>query len=117
MSQLWYPGRPPFCTSALVGALSCFVTTIHELIAEDTGAKLEVLDRIRQDALRTIEEENNECLGTDRTLNDLRRLFTDACIVAHGAYDKQDWFVLLELSANLLVVRDELREAHQQVIA
>lgn len=117
MTQLWYPGRPPFCAGAIVGALSCFVTTIHELIAEESGAKLEVLDRIRADALRTIEEENNECLGTDSTLNNLRRLFTDACVVARGAYKEQNWPALLELSTNLLVVRDELREAHEQVIS
>lgn len=115
--MLWYPGRPPFCAGALIAALSAFIETIHELIAEETGAKLEVLDRIRAGALTTIEEESKECLGTDAILNNLRRLFTDAGTVAHGAYAEQNWPALLELSTNLLVVRDELREVHAQVVS
>lgn len=117
MTQLWYPGRPPFCAASLIGALSYFVTTIHELIAEETGSKLEVLDRIRAEALWTLEKESNECLGTDSTINNLRRLFSDAYVVARGAYSERNWPALLELSTNLLVVRDELREAHEKVIS
>lgn len=117
MSTLWYPGRPPFCTDELVLLLDTFVETLHELNAAQDVTRLEVLELVKDDALVTIEEESEECLGTDSLLNNLRTLFDDAMTVAHNAFERKDWNSLLELATNMLVVRNELKEKQAEVTA
>lgn len=112
---LWYPGRPPFCSDELIWLLTQFVETLHELNAEQDGTKLEVLELLADEALTHIEEESNECHGTDSTLNSLRKLMEEAFKGATLAFQNRAWDSLFEIATNILVVRDELREKHDEV--
>lgn len=117
MSQLWYPGRVPFCTDELVQQLSLFVEVLHELTATQDSTRLQMLELIKDDAIVTLDRERRECFGTDATLNNLHQLFNDAMRVSLGAFRSGNWDALFELATNMLVVRDELMEEQEKVTA
>lgn len=110
MTQLWYPGRPPFCSNDLMYCLTHAVECLFEVIAEKQALPLEVLDQVVAEALYLIEKESDDCLGTDKTLNKLRELFENSLKIAHLLYQNNAWPDLIELATNLLVVRNELAE-------
>ena len=95
--------------------LTQFVETLHELNAAQDATRLQILEAIADDALMTIEQESEECHGTDRTLNSLRTLFTDGLTGTVLAFQNQAWDAIFEIATNMLVVRDELREEHEKV--
>jgi len=115
MTQLWFPGRPPFCTPALILLLTMFVDVLLALIAKEDPSLLHALGRIQEDALEHIARENEECLGTDSVLNHIRQMFIDGVTITIVAFDRRDWQAIQELATTMTVVRDELREQHESV--
>lgn len=115
MTQLWYPGRPPFCAPALISLLTMFVDVLLALIAKEDISLLHALGRIQEDALEHIARENEECLGTDSVLNHVRQMLMDGVTIATVAFDRRDWNSIQELATTMTVVRDELREQHERV--
>lgn len=113
--SLWYPGRPPFCSDELIWLLTQYIETLHELNVDHDGHKLEVLFLLADEALIYVEDESDSCNGTDSVLNNLRELFHKATEGAKLAFQNQAWDSLFEIATNITVVRDELREKHEEV--
>ena len=110
MSDLWYPGRHPFCTKEVIDLLSHAIEALLKLIAEEDGTHLETLEGVCDAALITLDEESNECLGTDENLHSLYALFADTFRGAVLFYKGKAWKNIYELATSMQVVRDQLIE-------
>lgn len=110
MSELWYPGRHPFCSKEVVDLLNQAVETLTFLIANEDGTRLIALEKICVDGITITEDELEDCLGTDDNLHLLRALFIDTCVGAPKFYQAKAWEQLLELATQLTVARNALIE-------
>lgn len=110
MSELWYPGRHPFCAKEIVALLAQAIETLTRLIADEDGNRLVTLEKICVDGITATEDELDDCLGTDDNLHLLRALFIDTCVGAPKFYRAKAWEQLLELATQLHVAQNALIE-------
>lgn len=111
MSDLWYPGRHPFCTPELIDLLGYAIEALARLIAEEDGSQLDTLEGVCDAALIAITEESEACLGTDENLQSLHSLFLDSFKGAVQFYKGKAWRNIYELATNLALARNQLIEA------
>jgi hypothetical protein len=111
MSDLWYPGRHPFCSEEVIDLLGHAIEALTLLVSSEDGTHLESLEGVTDAALITIGGENEECLGTDENLHSLYALFADTFKGAVLFYKGKAWRNIYELATNMQVARDQLIEA------
>jgi hypothetical protein len=115
MSELWYPGRPPFCSESVISLLGQFVEELLNLVAHEDGSRLDVLEDICEAALDVVGTENEDCLGTDENLQGLYALFADSMRGAIVFYKAGAWKNIYDLATNMTVVRNQLIETLEGV--
>ena len=110
MSDLWYPGRHPFCSKEIVGLLDQAIETLTLLIVEEDGTYLLPLEKICVDGITLTEDELDDCFGTDDNLHNLHALFVNTCAGAPKFYQAKAWEHLLELATQLRIAQNALIE-------
>lgn len=108
--MLWYPGRAPFCSSELLPLFKTYIDTLHILCATRHTDAVTKLNMVHCDILDLIETESQECNGTDRILNELRKFFDTSEDAINLAFRNKKYDTILETSIALNVIHDELAE-------
>lgn len=111
MVDLWYPGRPPFCSQQLIKYLDEIIDILAFTISDQSGERLPNLEAICSAAVTLIADENADYLDTDESLNGLYSLFEDTYRGALLFYRGQAWEQLMSLATHLGVAQNYLINA------
>lgn len=92
MTDVWYPGRPPLKTPEIVEGLTHYLGALQVCADQCTSAYLEQAEQICDHILTVLQEESDDCLGSDTDINSLIELLPQSfhaavLCVKHGCWD------------------------------
>lgn len=105
MSDVWYPGRPPLRTPEIVEGLTHYLGALQGCADQCTSAYLEQANQICDHVLSILQEESDDCLGSDTDINALMKLLPQSFRAAVLCATQDAWDNLEEIISNIDAVR------------
>jgi hypothetical protein len=95
MTDVWYPGRPPLKTPEIVEGLTHYLGALQVCADQCTSAYLEQAEQICDLVMDILQEESDDCLGSDSDINALIELLPQSfhaavLCVKHGRWDDME---------------------------
>lgn len=98
------------CSEEMIWYLTQLVQLLGDLHRTKDANFLEVIDMACSDACYYLEIEKDDCLDSDPLLRRLENIFKNVSTATHTCIQQQLWDTLVELAAELTIVRDQIKQ-------
>jgi hypothetical protein len=109
VSDIWYPGRPPLSTPDIIAGLTYYTDALQGCADQCTSACLERAEQICADTLAVLNEESDDCLGSDTDVNALIDFLPQSLRAAVLCVKHERWDELEEVISHVDAVKWSLR--------